>query len=169
MESNIILNTVLLLTKVTFTYSEVEDRILMSAKLSEGDAVVFWLTLRLCSRLVIELTGHLERSASRPVYIDTGLLLTCHQHVAEWQHVPSEPVSFCKGALQVLPVKVALSCSSKGAVLLFSLRDGQDAQLPMNLQQLRQWLAIVHRQYKHAGWPMDVWPEWFVKAESGRN
>lgn len=153
-----------LLTKVTITYSEVEDRILMSAKLNGGEEVVFWLTLRLCSRLVIELTRHLERSTSRLV-VDTGLLLSCLQREAEWVHEPSEPVSFSKGALQVLPVKVALSCSSQGAILLFSLGDGQDAQLPMNLQELRQWLAIVHRQYKSAGWPMDIWPEWFVRVE----
>lgn len=169
METNIIVKTVLLLSKVTLTYSEVEDRILMSAKLDGGDVVVFWLTLRLCGRLVNELTGYLERSASRPVYVDTGLLLTCHQREVMWQHVPSEPVSLSKGALQVLPVKVVLSCSSQGAVLLFYLRDGQDAQLHMNLQKLRQWLAIVHQQYKNAGWPMDVWPEWFIQAVSDRN
>jgi len=37
------------------------------------------------------------------------------------------------------------------------------------LQELRQWLAIVYRQFNHAGWSMDVWPEWFLQSEPGQN
>ncbi|MCX6178408.1 MAG: hypothetical protein NT163_03400 [Chlorobiales bacterium] len=157
------------LTKVTFTYNEVEDRIRMSAVLKGEGPMVFWLTQRLASRLVGALTDHLERSASRSSLMDRSLLLSCQQRDAEWQHAPSEPVGSVKDSLQVLPAKVDMSCSAEKVVLLFPLLDGEEAQLQMSLQELRQWLGIVYRQFKNAGWPLAVWPEWFTQAEPGRN
>ena len=155
------------LSKVTVTYSEVEDRICMSALVKEGDAVVFWLTYRLCSRLIPALTGHLERTVSRSALVDMGLLLACQQRDAEWQHEPSEPVSFSAGSMVVLPERVDLSCSTESVTLLFPVGDGEMSKLQMSMLELRQWLAIVHRQFEHAGWPMEVWPEWFTQTEPG--
>ena len=156
-----------LLTKVTVTYSEVEDRICMSALLQESEPVMFLLTLRLCRLLVRALTDHLERSVSGSDLLDIGLLLTCQQRDAEWQHEPSEPVRFSKGLQVLLPERVDLSYTAESAVLLFSVGDGDIAQLPMSMQELRQWLGIVHRQFKRADWPMDVWPEWFIPTAPG--
>jgi hypothetical protein len=150
---------VVLLTKVTCTYSELEDRIRMSAMLKEGEPVVFWLTQRLSCRIVRALTAHLEKSLSQSALVDMGLLLSCQQRDAEWQHEPSEPVPFKEETLRILPEKVDLSCSPESAALL----------LHMNFKEMRQWLAIVHRQFKNAGWPMGVWPVWFTQAELGRN
>ena len=157
------------LHKVTCAYSEAEDRLCMSAITKGGERIVFWLTLRFCCRLIRALTDHLERSVSRSALVETGLSLSCQQRDAEWQHEPSEPVSYNEGAIRVLPEKVALSCSTEGVLLVFPLRAGEDAQLPLSLQELRQWLAIVYRQFKKASWPMDVWPDWFTWTESGKN
>jgi len=141
----------------------------MSAMVREGEPVVFWLTLRLSCLLVRVLTGHLEKTVSRSALVDMGLLLSCQQRDAEWQHEPSEPVRYREDSLLVLPNQIDLSCSAQGAALLFPLGDGKKAQLQMSLLELRQWLAIVYRQFKMAGWPLEVWPEWFAQAESGRN
>ena len=156
-----------LLTKVTVRYSEVEDRIFMSALLQEGEPVVFWLTLRLCRLLVRALTDHLERSVSGSDLLDIRLLLTCQQRDAEWQHEPSEPVLYSTASQVVLPERVDLSCTAESAALLFPAGDGDIAQLPMSMQELRQWLGIVHRQFQRADWPMDVWPEWFTPTAPG--
>jgi len=161
--------SVIILTKVTFMYSEVEDRILMSAMPKGEPPVAFWLTQRLCRRLVLAITDYLERSASSSALVDIGLHLSCQQRDAEWQHQPSEPVSNRIGSLLVLPEKVVLSCSAQSALLLFPLADGQEAQLQMNMQELRQWLAIVYRQFQKASWTKEFWPEWFTKSELGRN
>ena len=109
------------LSKVTVTYSEVEDRICMSALVKKGDTVVFWLTYRLCSRLISALTGHLERTVSRSALVDMGLLLACRQRDAEWQHEPSEPVSFSAGSMVFLPERVDLSCSAESVTCCFPL------------------------------------------------
>ncbi len=155
------------LSKVTVTYSEVEDRICMSALVKEGDTVVFWLTYRLCSRLIPALTGHLERTVSRSALVDMGLLLACQQRDAEWQHEPSEPVRLSGASLVVLPERVDLSCSADSVILQFLIGDGEMSKLQMSMLEVRQWLAIVHRQFEHAGWPMQVWPEWFTETEHG--
>ena len=157
------------LTKVTCFYSAFEDRICMSAMLNEGEPVVFWLTQRLSCLLVRALTGHLERSLSQTELIDLGLLLSCRQRDAEWQQESSEPVNIKAASFQILPEKVDMSCSDDSAALLFPMGNGEDAMLQMSLQELRQWLAIMHRQFKSAGWPMGVWPGWFSLAEPGRN
>ena len=159
----------MLLTKVTCTYSEVEDRIRMSAMLKDGEPVVFWLTQRLSCMLVRALTGHLERSVTQSALVDMGLLLSCQQRGAEWQLEPSEPVNYTAGSLRILPERVDMSCSPKGAALLFPIGDGKEAQLHMSLHELRQWLGIVYRQFNTAGWSRDVWPEWFTQSEPGRN
>jgi len=157
------------LTKVTCIYSEIEDRIRMSAIMKEGEPVVFWLTQRLCCRLVPTLTAHLEQSVLRSTLLDTGLLLSCQQRDAEWHHKPSEPVNYREASLLILPEKVDLSFSAESVGVSLPLNNEEDALMKMSLQELRQWLAIVYRQFQNACWPMDVWPDWFTLAESGRN
>ncbi len=141
----------------------------MSAEFDGGSPVVFWLTLRLSVRLVKELASHLERQVSQSALVDTGLLLSCQQRDAEWQHEPAAPVMSSSASLWVLPEKVGLACSTQHAALLFQLGDGREAQLQMSLQELRQWLAIMYRQFQYAGWPMAVWPAWFLNPVYGKN
>jgi len=158
-----------LLKKVTYRYIEVEDRILMLAELDGGEPVVFWLTLRLSVRLVRELLSHLERMVPRSGLVDTGLMLACKQRDAEWRHEASEPVLYSPSLFKLLPEKVGLAYSAQHAALMFQLGDGQVTQLHMRLMELRQWLAIMYRQFQRAGWPMEVWPEWFTLSEGCRN
>ena len=158
-----------LLTKVTCSYSGVEDRIRMSALQKDGEPVLFWLTQRLSCQLVHALTSYLERSVSQSSMVDPGLLLSCKQRDAEWKHEPSEPVSYSEASNWILPEKVDMSFSDGHAVLVFPFGDGKGAQLRMSLQELRQWLGIMYRQFKHAGWSMEIWPGWFMYAEPGRN
>jgi len=160
---------VVLLTKVTCSYCGVEDRVRMSALLKEGEPVVFWLTQRLSGQLVHALTGYLERSVSRSSLVDSGLLLSCKQRDAEWRHEPSDPVSYNAASHWILPDKVDMSFSDGHALLVFPFGDGKGAELKMSLQELRQWLGIMYRQFKHAGWSMEVWPGWFTNAQPGKN
>ena len=38
------------------------------------------------------------------------------------------------------------------------------ASLRMQPKPLRQWLSILHRQYRLAGWPNAIWPAWVEEA-----
>ncbi len=159
-----------LLKKVTLQYIEIEDRIRMSADLDGENSAVFWLTQRLCRRLVPRLVGHLEHSAQKSSLVDKGLMLSVQQHDAEWQQRRSEPVRICELARSVLPEQVNLYCPAEGAAIIFPLDAGGDrARLQMNMVELRQWIGVVYRLYRVAGWPMEVWPRWLALSEPGKN
>ncbi|NTV17279.1 MAG: hypothetical protein HGB09_07540 [Chlorobiaceae bacterium] len=158
-----------MLKKVTLQYIEIEDRIRMSADLDGEEPAVFWLTQRLCVRLVKKLSRHLEHSAPQSLLVDKGLMLSVQQHEAGWRQKYSEPVRIGGLSRSVLPEKVDLICPAGGAAIIFPLYEGEPARLQMNMLELRQWLAVVYRQFKIAGWPMDAWPQWFNLAEPGHN
>ena len=44
----------------------------------------------------------------------------------------------------------------------------EKASVTMDATHLRQWLGIVHAQWRQAGWPLEVWPQWMLEqaAES---
>jgi hypothetical protein len=158
-----------MLKKVTLQYIEIEDRIRMSADLDGEEPTVFWLTQRLCRRLVQTLSGHIEHSAPQSLLVDKGLMLSVQQHDAGWRQTFSEPVRIGRLSRSVLPEKVDLICPAGGAAIIFPLYEGEPARLQMNMLELRQWLAVVYRQFQIADWPMEVWPHWFTLAESGNN
>ncbi len=159
-----------ILKKVTLQYIEIEDRIRMSAEFDGGEPAVFWLTQRLCRRLVPKLAGHLEYSAQKSLLVDKGLMLSVQQHDAEWQQTLSEPVKVVGLARSVLPEKVDLHCLAGGASIIFPFDGkGEQARLQMNMVELRQWMGVVYRQFRLAGWPMEVWPNWFALSEPGKN
>ncbi len=163
-------SAMVILKKVTLQYIEIEDRIRMSADVEGGDSAVFWLTQRLCRMLVPKLVHHLEHSVQQSVLIDKGLMLSVQQHDAEWQQKQSEPVRICGLALSVLPGKVDLHCPAGGASIIFPLDvGGERARLQMNMVELRQWMGVVYRQFRVAGWSMEVWPKWFALSEPGKN
>ena len=82
-------------------------------------------------------------------------------------HIAAGPRLFSTGSMVVLPDRVDLSCSAESVALLFPCGEGETRKLQMSMLELRQWLAIVHRQFQHAGWPMKVWPEWFTQTYPG--
>ncbi len=158
------------LKKVTLQYIEIEDRIRMLADLDGEERAVFWLTQRLCRRLVPKLVHHLEHSAPDSHLVDKGLMLSVQQHDAGWQQKFSEPVRSTGLSRSVLPEKVDLFCPAGGAAIVFPLDDGgEPARLQMTMLELRQWMAVIYRQFQVAGWPMEVWPQWFALSEPGQN
>jgi hypothetical protein len=159
-----------MLKKVTLQYIEIEDRIRMLADLDGEEPAVFWLTQRLCRRLVPKLAGHLEHSAQKSLMVDKGLMLSVQQHDAGWQQKFSEPVKIGELSRSVLPETVNLLCPAGGASIIFPLDvGGKSARLQMTMLELRQWMGVIYRQFQVAGWPMEVWPHWFALTEPGKN
>lgn len=157
------------LKKVTMQYIEIEDRIRMLADLDGDERAVFWLTQRLCKRLIPKLVHHLEHSAPDSLLVEKGLMLSVQQHDAGWQQKYSEPVRSSGLSRSVLPERVDLLCPAGGAAIIFPLAEGKPARLQMTMLELRQWMAVVYRLFKVAGWSMEVWPQWFTLSEPGRN
>lgn len=151
------------------TYHASEDRIRMTAQIKGGEQAVFWLTLRMCRLFVGSICRHLEKTGDHQARVEKNLQQSCRQREAEWKHTPSPPVSLTPQAMIVLPKSVKLSCSENGARFLFPFKEGNGALLQMSNLELRQWLAIMHKNFKKADWPMDVWPTWFMDEGSASN
>lgn len=144
----------------------------MATRFDGQHQVVFWLTLRHCRRIVPALTACLESKNADETVVDRSLTLSCRQHAAEWEQrkKPSaKPVMPSGEAHSVLPRQVTVACMEKGAALIFPLGNGKSAKLLMTLQELRQWLGILYRQFRQAGWPLDAWPEWFTNGSRSMN
>lgn len=163
---------ILKIKTVTLRYIEFEDRMRMAAHLDGHGQMVFWLTLRHCQHIVPALVKCLENKHGDETPTDRSLALSCRQHVAEWKQrkkPPAEPVLPSGEEHSLLPRQVTVTCGEKSVALLFPLEDGKSAQLLMNFQELRQWLGILHRQFRRAGWPLDAWPKWFTGNPHGMN
>jgi len=158
------------LKKITLGYVEVEDRVRMSAEHEdEGGPLVLWLTFRFCRMLVKALCRQIEKSPSSQIAFDRDTLLSFRQRDAEGQLQPSAPVRFVPDGRMAVPERVSLSFSSEGVVLRFFSGSQALAFMSMSQTELLQWLGLLHKMFKKAGWPLDSWPKWFTLSDHSRN
>jgi len=47
-------------------------------------------------------------------------------------------------------------------LLSFRGKESAGADLALEDQHLRQWLAILHRLWNQAQWPSTIWPKWIT-------
>ena len=72
---------------VTLRYDQKEDRIAMAARTEQQEQTLFWLTGRMCRRIIPPLVKSLEQSEDRnQQLVDPSLAMACRQNAAEWQH-----------------------------------------------------------------------------------
>lgn len=155
------------LKKVTLAYSPLEDRIRMTAERNDGNPQGYWLTMRMSSQLVRTVCRQLEQNDNEgsQARLDQGTRHAVQQQAAEWQHKPSEPVQVSREVPMITPASIDVAFSADRTALLFPVEKDSKASLQMNRTELRQWLSILYRMFRNAGWPLDAWPAWF----SGRN
>ena len=163
------MNKPIVLSKVSLTYSPVEDRMRMTGRISESEMMVFWLTLRLSQKLVRAVSDFIEKASSIPPGSDPELVLSFQQSAAMVRKEPSDPV-VAGGDTKSSRVERIDITQRKDVVLLnFFIPGGGSAQLSLSVQNARQWLGILRTQYQAAGWPMDVWPAWIAGATDKRD
>ena len=155
----------IVLTKVSLTYSSTEDRIRMTGQTGESGSQVFWLTLRICQKLVQVVGNFVERASAVPTGSDKELVLSFKQSAAMVRKPPADPVVPPENAQTALIERVDVSYRKEQVLLSFIVSSGETAQFALSVQQARQWLGILRNQYRQASWPMDVWPAWISGAE----
>lgn len=158
-ESNLIA-----LKKVTLRYIRVEDRIRMDATVAEeNESFTFWLTLRMCQVLVAAMVKHLAstgvaKGVSAPA--DVAAVQGFYHQQAKSAKKKTAPVTI-ESQRTLLVDRVQLRNTDKAIQIAFPFPDeGGQAMLPLTLQEARQWLDILYRQYQAGEWPLDVWPQW---------
>lgn len=159
------MNAPIVLTKVSLVYSPTEDRIRMSGQVDESGSKVFWLTLRICQKLVNAIVNFVEKASSVPTGSDKELVLSFQQSAAMVRKTPSDPVVPPENAKIALIERVDVTYRKEQVVLSFVVPAGETAQFALSVQQARQWLGILRNQYRQAAWPTDAWPAWISGAE----
>ncbi len=158
----------IVISKVSLTYSPVEDRMRMTGRVSESEVMVFWLTLRLSQKLVRAVGDFIEKASTIPQGSDPELVLSFQQSAAMVRKEPADPVVAGGDAKMLLVERIDITQRKDVVLLDFFIPDGGSAQLSLSVQNARQWLGVLRMQYQAAGWPMDLWPAWIAGAADKR-
>lgn len=153
------------LQRITTEYVEAEDRLRLSGERLDGSTVVLWLTLRMAVRLVPPLCGWLEqRTAGAGAPLE--LVQEFAQQAALAALEPAPPVRVSSEVRSWLVHSVDVNIRDDLVQLGFKA-EGQGeviARIAFAPQPLRQWLGILHAQFRKAGWPLAAWPDWVAEA-----
>jgi len=136
----------------------------MTGEVSESDLLVFWLTRRMCEKLVKAVSDFIEKSSPIPKGADKESMLSFRQSAALIKKEKSEPVTAGSNAQVVLVQKVDLKFQKESVVLAFFMSDTESAKLTLPIQNARQWLGVLYAQYQAAAWPLDNWPVWATES-----
>jgi len=155
-----------ILQRITTEYIESEDRIRLTAITDAEETLILWTTQRLLIRLVAHFLGWLEKEApevARSSAIGTGAN-SALQGMAQQSAVANlqnqSAVTANSESTTLLVKEIDIKMSEEAVLLVFKCDDGQKAELSFTVQQLRQWLGMIHQLWRQAEWPVSVWPDW---------
>lgn len=153
------------LRRVTTEYVDSEDRIRISGSCVDDGLVQLWLTRRLLDRLlpmVLHWLGSDAGAGSREAIMQEFEQQAAREAMAPLPAVQAQDES----AMLVQAVDVTSGDSAVGLAFRSSVTpdDSPVYQIVLERQALRQWLSIMHDQYRKAEWPLDVWPAWISAA-----
>lgn len=163
--------------RFTTAYDAREDRIRILVALSSGDTQKLWLTRRLLDRLVQALVKKLETVVSENNTIvsvsSKGVVQRFTQAAAIDAFEKQKPVTSSsdedtQASTALLVTQIGLRWSRMRIEVDLKVDDELSQTLVFNEKTLRQWMGIVHSQYKIAKWPDEIWPSWMqLQPDSG--
>jgi len=154
------------LSRVTTQYDQAEDRFRLLGSVSEEGTLDLWITQRLFVRIVRVLLEWLELQAPELRDSDSddpqvkSSLLNFAQQDASANIVRSPPVKAAPATQKVLVSELDIRKTEDHVILVFKVSPEEEAEIPFDVVQLRQWLSIVYGQWLKAEWPQAVWPDW---------
>lgn len=171
------------ITRITLSYSPAEDRIHLALLLEGGRALSMWLTQRLGRLLASALVTLLERAQkataareARAAAVRGDDEVIVPQVVAEaLAQDQALAVATIKPEEHTIPdadspvwlitdIKMTLGRRHVQLQLVSSLDVMPSAILDETA--VRQWLSLLHKQFVHAGWPLDIWPQWLQRGDT---
>ena len=154
------------LQRVTSEYIESEDRIRLTAISNAEETLILWITQRLLVRLITHFLGWLEKEApevARSSAVGSeakSALQGMAQQSAAAKLQEQSAVTATSDSTTLLVKEIDIKMSEEAVLLVFKCDDDQKAELSFTVQQLRQWLGMIHRLWRQAEWPLSIWPEW---------
>ncbi|MDA9901304.1 hypothetical protein N9D99_02175 [Gammaproteobacteria bacterium] len=160
--------------KITTEYSEVEDRIRMSALTSDDTVMILWVTRRMLLMLIPPVSEWLDEkknTSSQMSEKSKEMMNDFAQSEAQAKLKAEKPVTPEKQRPQAgepinswLIHEIDVKHSNELMELYFKSTQNDVAKLILTKLSARQWLSIVHSQWIKSEWLMDIWPSWFTQA-----
>ncbi len=151
------------LRRFSTEYLPKEDRIRLLAELKDSQSLVIWLTQRMLNQLLPPLFRWLESHG--PNSVQAEVIQSLRQEAARAALEPQAPVRVAAQSQDWLLVAADIKTTARIAHLRFKGADAaQQATLDLGVKPLRQWLNILHDQYRKAGWTRTSWPQWVTEV-----
>jgi len=154
------------LQRITSEYIESEDRIRLTATTGARETLILWITQRLLIRLIGHFLKWLDKEApevARSSAVGSeakSALQGMAQQSAAAKLQEQSAVTATSDSATLLVKEIDIKMSEEVVLLVFKCHDGQRPELTFTIQQLRQWLGMIHRLWRQAEWPLSIWPEW---------
>ncbi|MFZ9678999.1 MAG: hypothetical protein ACO3BH_11635 [Quisquiliibacterium sp.] len=151
------------LTRITTEFQEREDRILLTGETDADEALCLWLTRRMLVRLLPKLFDWLQREVPQSLAADA--IQGFRQQSATAALEVQEPVRADPDARQWLVTSVDVSLQGQQVQLVFR-GDQPDEAVSLSLRPMpmRQWLGVLHTQFRRADWAAEIWPGWMLES-----
>ena len=155
--------------RFTTEYVVAEDRLRISLEREDDSLLVLWMTRRLSTRMVghiIKVVNALPRLKGQTQTPPSDNAQRRNQLDALDKIEQQAPVlagPLPEGLETYLIVEIGLRLTRSGVLL--DLKSGKDQvvqTLPFNENALRQWLGVLHLNFKKAQWHEDIWPAWIT-------
>ena len=175
------------LKKVTSEFIETEDRFRLSALTTENEAVAFWLTQRLLTRLVAHLSKQIEidspqlshapvdkktdnSDSDRNTPIDKKTDNSDSDRYGQTSNRESSPeqsaVKIEKNIKPILITEVDIKFGKSDLTLVLKSGKKSWASISFSLTELKQWLEILYSLWHRASWPISLWPQKLIDNSS---
>lgn len=156
--------------RFTTEYIVPEDRIRIALEREDESLLVLWLTRRLATRMVkhivrvVDTLPRLKGQEVAPPPSDNKQRrnqLAALGKIEQQAPVLAGPLSDDIEAYLV--IEISLRMTKAGALIDFKKSTDQVVQtVPFPEDALRQWLAVLHLNFRKAQWEEDVWPVWIT-------
>ena len=160
------------LKRITTDYNEQEDRITLAGLTDKDQTVVLWLTMRLARRLIKHCLNLLDKDSSQPGDVSSTnensrkSLQNFVQKSAEQQTTEEPAVKVTRNSPKFLVIEIDIKPVVNGVTLNFKEQFSDRYEVFLNIQQLRQWLGMLHTIWQKTDWPTNVWPDWMKTDNS---
>lgn len=149
------------IVRITCGYDIAEDRLRIAVLDSQGMSLGLWLTRRLANRLISALLGLLNDGGA-----DSNILQAWQQEVAVAAREAAEPVQVGSDQEFFLITAIDLNKTPDTFRIVFRWQETVGAAISFAPTELRQWLDVLHEQFRQGEWSDPLWPDW-ITAKAG--
>ena len=167
--------------RFTSRYDQAEDRIQILLERPEEGVLTLWLTRRLLNRLLPPLLARLEGKGpvagsgkagetapqGQPAAVQRFQQEAAVSAIQRQPAVSPDPEAPPAERIAYLVTAVDIRTGTSAVVLDFKCGEELLHSLPFGGDTLRQWLGIIHSQYRTAKWAEPFWPDWIDTRGQG--